>query len=154
MSQMGVASTSPVAPSLPSCALSAGVILPCRLLQHVDSLRQLEESDARLRQAVADSVPQWHEHPPTPLNVGMPVYVMLPLDTVWLTQKNGTTTGMLKREQALEVGLKALERAGVEGVMIDVWWGLVEHEGPGQYDFSAYKRLFEKVRTARPFSDL
>ena len=121
--------------------------VPCRLLQHVESLRQLDQHNSvTLQQTVADSVPQWHAEPAAPLNFGMPVYVMLPLDTVWLTQKEGKATGMLKREQALEVGLKALERAGVEGVMIDVWWGLVEHEGPGQYDFAAYRRLFEKVR--------
>ncbi len=119
----------------------------CRLLQHVESLRQLDQHNSiTLQQTAADSVPQWHAEPAAPLNFGMPVYVMLPLDTVWLTQKEGKATGMLKREQALEVGLKALERAGVEGVMIDVWWGLVEHEGPGQYDFAAYRRLFEKVR--------
>ena len=29
--------------------------------------------------------------------------------------------------------------------MVDVWWGIVENAAPGQYDFSAYKRLFHKV---------
>ncbi len=29
--------------------------------------------------------------------------------------------------------------------MIDIWWGMVEHAGPGQYDFSAYRRLFDRV---------
>jgi Glycosyl hydrolase family 14 len=32
----------------------------------------------------------------------------------------------------------------VEGVMIDVWWGIVEH-APGKYDFSAYRRLLQKI---------
>ena len=36
-------------------------------------------------------------------------------------------------------------QAGVEGVMVDVWWGIVEHAGPRRYDFSAYKRLFERI---------
>jgi len=44
------------------------------------------------------------------------------------------------------VGLRTLKRAGVEGVMVDVWWGIVEGAAPGQYDFSAYKRLFHKAR--------
>lgn len=52
---------------------------------------------------------------------------------------------VIKREKALEVGLQTLRQAGVEGVMVDVWWGIVENAGPGQYDFSAYKRLFHKV---------
>lgn len=29
--------------------------------------------------------------------------------------------------------------------MIDVWWGYVEHTQPNDYDFSAYKALFDKV---------
>lgn len=53
---------------------------------------------------------------------------------------------VIKREKALEVGLQTLKQAGVEGVMVDVWWGIVENAGPGQYDFSAYKRLFHKVQ--------
>ena len=52
---------------------------------------------------------------------------------------------VIKREKALEVGLQTLKQAGVEGVMVDVWWGIVESAAPGQYDFSAYKRLFHKV---------
>ena len=55
---------------------------------------------------------------------------------------------VIKREKALEVGLQTLKQAGVEGVMVDVWWGIVENAAPGQYDFSAYKRLFHKVALA------
>ena len=40
---------------------------------------------------------------------------------------------VIKREKALEVGLQTLRQAGVEGVMVDVWWGIVESAGPGQY---------------------
>lgn len=32
--------------------------------------------------------------------------------------------------------------------MIDVWWGIVERNGPGQYDFSAYSILIHKVEAA------
>lgn len=52
---------------------------------------------------------------------------------------------IIKREAALELGLQTLRRAGVEGVMVDVWWGIAEATGPCQYDFSAYRRLFERV---------
>lgn len=76
---------------------------------------------------------------------GVPVYVMLPLDTVWLLERDGTTQPLLIREKAMEVGLEMLSRAGVDGVMIDVWWGIAEHAGPGRYDFSAYRKLFEQV---------
>ena len=51
---------------------------------------------------------------------------------------------VIKREAALGVALRTLHKAGVEGVMIDVWWGIVEH-APGQYDFSAYRRLLQKI---------
>lgn len=52
---------------------------------------------------------------------------------------------VIKREKALDVGLRTLRKAGVEGVMVDVWWGIVEEAGPTKYDFSAYRRLFQKV---------
>lgn len=55
---------------------------------------------------------------------------------------------VLKRERALEIALHTLRSAGVEGVMVDVWWGICEREGPRVYDFSAYKRLFHKCAQA------
>lgn len=44
--------------------------------------------------------------------------------------------------------LKKLTEAGVDGVMVDVWWGLVEGKGPGSYDWEAYKQLFRLVQEA------
>ena len=32
--------------------------------------------------------------------------------------------------------------------MVDVWWGIVERETPGEYDFGAYSTLFARVRDA------
>jgi len=108
----------------------------------------------------------------------VPVYVMLPLDTVWLEEEDGTQLGTLwsegespahqeaslarhrahlrdkrvhsyvRRVRGLEVGLQALKAVGVEGVMVDVWWGLVEREEPGRYDWEGYRALFEIVRKA------
>lgn len=43
------------------------------------------------------------------------MYVMLPLDSVWLREVNGRIVSMVKRERALEVGLKTLKKAGVKG---------------------------------------
>lgn len=48
----------------------------------------------------------------------------------------------------LRAQLKKLTEAGVDGVMIDVWWGLVEGKGPKAYDWSAYKQVFELVQEA------
>jgi beta-amylase len=76
---------------------------------------------------------------------GVPVYVMLPLDTVWLVEREGVAKPIVIREKAMEVGLEMLKAAGVEGVMVDVWWGIVEHAGPGLYDFTAYRKLFDQV---------
>ncbi|KAG6522349.1 beta-amylase 3, chloroplastic-like [Zingiber officinale] len=69
---------------------------------------------------------------------GVPVYVMLPLDTV-------SPEGRLQRTRALAASLAALRSAGAEGVMVDVWWGLVERAGPGQYDWGAYEELVRMV---------
>jgi len=79
---------------------------------------------------------------------GCPVFVMLPLDTVWVIERDGKRISILKKERSLEIALHTLKQAGVEGVMIDVWWGLVERAGPRSYDFSAYESLFRKVARA------
>ena len=68
---------------------------------------------------------------------GVPVFVMLPLDTV---RSDG---GGLNRRKAMTVSLQALKSAGVEGVMVDVWWGLVEKDRPGEYDWRGYAELME-----------
>jgi beta-amylase len=64
---------------------------------------------------------------------------MLPLDSVTM---NNTVT----RRRALNASLLALKSAGVEGVMMDVWWGIVEKDGPRNYNWSAYKEIIEIVR--------
>lgn len=69
---------------------------------------------------------------------GVPVYVMLPLDSV---NMNNT----VNRRRALDASLLALKSAGVEGIMVDVWWGIVEKDVPGQYNWTAYKELIDLV---------
>jgi beta-amylase len=39
-----------------------------------------------------------------------------------------------------------LKSAGVEGVMVDVWWGLVEKDGPLKYNWEAYAELVQMVQ--------
>ncbi|KAL8201054.1 hypothetical protein R6Q57_012393 [Mikania cordata] len=69
----------------------------------------------------------------------VPVYVMLPLDTVSLG-------GHLNKPKAMNASLMALKSAGVEGVMVDVWWGLVEKDGPLKYNWEAYVELVNMVQ--------
>ena len=70
----------------------------------------------------------------------IPVYVMLPLDVV-------TPEGRLNKPEALKVSLNALQLVGVDGVMCDFWWGLVERR-PKEYDFDAYVELMRIVQDA------
>ncbi|CAL5184879.1 unnamed protein product [Lathyrus oleraceus] len=70
---------------------------------------------------------------------GVPVYVMMPLDSV--SMGNG-----VNRKKAVNAAMAALKSAGVEGVMMDVWWGLVEREGPGEYNWGGYNELMEMAK--------
>lgn len=69
----------------------------------------------------------------------VPVYVMLPLDTV-------TLGGHLNKPKAMNASLMALKNAGVEGVMVDVWWGLVEKDGSLKYNWEGYVELVNMVQ--------
>ncbi|KAI9087045.1 hypothetical protein K1719_031006 [Acacia pycnantha] len=69
----------------------------------------------------------------------VPVFVMLPLDTV-------TMGGTLNKARAMNASLMALKTAGVEGVMVDAWWGLVEKDGPMSYNWEAYAELVHMVQ--------
>ncbi|XP_077229336.1 beta-amylase 1, chloroplastic-like isoform X2 [Tasmannia lanceolata] len=70
---------------------------------------------------------------------GVPVYVMMPLDSV--TMGHG-----VNRKKAMNASLMALKSAGVEGVMMDVWWGLVEGESAGEYNWRGYAELLDMCR--------
>ncbi|CBI35772.3 unnamed protein product, partial [Vitis vinifera] len=70
---------------------------------------------------------------------GVPVYVMMPLDSV--TMGNG-----VNRRKAMKASMQALKSAGVEGVMMDVWWGLVERDSPGTYNWGGYAELLEMAK--------
>ncbi|KAG2676518.1 hypothetical protein I3760_12G056200 [Carya illinoinensis] len=72
-------------------------------------------------------------------NAKVPVFVMLPLDTV-------TQGGKLNRPRTMNASLMALKGAGVEGVMVDAWWGLVEKDGPLRYNWEGYAELVQMVQ--------
>ncbi|XP_009772032.1 beta-amylase 3, chloroplastic [Nicotiana tabacum] len=69
----------------------------------------------------------------------VPVFVMLPLDTM-------TMGGNLNKPRAMHVSLMALKSAGVEGVMVDAWWGLVEKDGPLKYNWEGYAELVKMCK--------
>lgn len=68
---------------------------------------------------------------------GVPVYVMMPLDSVRMDGKG------VNRKKAMAASMRALRSAGVEGIMVDVWWGLVEKEEGGKYEWGGYEELFD-----------
>ena len=70
----------------------------------------------------------------------VPVYVMLPLDTV-------TNDLTIKDANGLKNNLNQLKSGGVEGVMCDCWWGLVEQEEK-KYEFDVYQDLAQMVADA------
>mmetsp|Transcript_12690 Transcript_12690/g.33519 ORF Transcript_12690/g.33519 Transcript_12690/m.33519 type:complete len:492 (+) Transcript_12690:74-1549(+) len=69
----------------------------------------------------------------------VPIFVMMPLDTV--TEDGGAVNDLATRKSWLQ-GLKA---AGVTGVMVDVWWGLCEPSA-GQYNWVGYLELVELLK--------
>ncbi|KAL3645571.1 Beta-amylase 3, chloroplastic [Castilleja foliolosa] len=68
----------------------------------------------------------------------VPVFVMLPLDTI-------SIGGNLNKARAMLASLMALKSAGVQGVMVDAWWGLVEKDGPQIYNWEGYAELIKMV---------
>eukprot|EP00238_Polyblepharides_amylifera_P005911 CAMPEP_0196593070 /NCGR_PEP_ID=MMETSP1081-20130531/74590_1 /TAXON_ID=36882 /ORGANISM="Pyramimonas amylifera, Strain CCMP720" /LENGTH=557 /DNA_ID=CAMNT_0041916941 /DNA_START=542 /DNA_END=2216 /DNA_ORIENTATION=+ len=70
----------------------------------------------------------------------VPIFVMLPLNTV-------TIDGDLQDTDRLMGALEELSKIGVEGVMVDVWWGIVEKDGPQEYNWSGYQHLLELVKS-------
>lgn len=69
----------------------------------------------------------------------VPVYVMLQLGVV-------NVNNVFEDPDGLKEQLVQLRAAGVDGVMVDVWWGIIEQKGPKQYDWSAYRSLFQLVQ--------
>ncbi|KAL3509637.1 hypothetical protein ACH5RR_029038 [Cinchona calisaya] len=68
----------------------------------------------------------------------VPLFVMLPLGVV-------NADNVFEDPDTFEQQLKKLKEIGVDGIMVDVWWGLIEGEGPKQYEWAAYRSLFELV---------
>ena len=71
---------------------------------------------------------------------GVRLFVGLPLDAVSYDCKS------INHARAIATGLKALKLLGVEGVELPIWWGIVEKDAMGQYDWSGYLAIAEMVQ--------
>ncbi|CAL6027033.1 Beta-amylase [Hexamita inflata] len=71
------------------------------------------------------------------LNVN--VNVMMPLDTI---KQDGTVKDM----SFVQNSLKQLKAAGVNGIMMDVWWGIAEPQ-PNVYKFDGYFQVIDFARS-------
>eukprot|EP01006_Ploeotia_vitrea_P015808 TRINITY_DN46150_c0_g1_i1.p2 TRINITY_DN46150_c0_g1~~TRINITY_DN46150_c0_g1_i1.p2 ORF type:complete len:454 (-),score=256.28 TRINITY_DN46150_c0_g1_i1:125-1486(-) len=70
----------------------------------------------------------------------IPLYVMLPLTAM-------NNDGTLNNPSQLLQQLRTLkQQTNFDGVMSDVWWGIVEAQGPGKYNWDGYKKLISLVR--------
>ncbi|GAX80527.1 hypothetical protein CEUSTIGMA_g7965.t1 [Chlamydomonas eustigma] len=118
------------------------------LKENRQRMKTVVYDDERFEPSINEPQPEPSCSPATAQRQGCPVFVMLPLDTVWVVEREGRKVSILKKERSLEIALHTLKQAGVEGVMVDVWWGLVERAGPKAYDFTAYQSLFSKVARA------
>lgn len=67
------------------------------------------------------------------------VSVMLPLN---LFNNDGT----LNNPSLLKSQLQQLKSGNIDGVMVDVWWGLVEKNQPQQYNWNGYLQLAQLVQ--------
>lgn len=71
---------------------------------------------------------------------GVRLFVGLPLDTV------SYDCNSINHARAIAAGLKALKLLGVEGVELPIWWGIVEKDAMGEYDWSGYLAIAEMVQ--------
>eukprot|EP00898_Chlorokybus_atmophyticus_P005643 jgi/Chlat1/607/Chrsp103S00957 len=79
------------------------------------------------------------------------IFVMLPMDIISVGElKEGDEVSFINspslNAKLLDKRFSALKKAGAEGVMMDVWWGICERHGPKKYDFAAYMQLFKKAQ--------
>lgn len=81
-----------------------------------------------------------HDFPPHRQSIGSPVFVTLPTNAVG-------PGGQLRKPKATMSSLRTLALAGVEGVVLEIWWGLVERNEPRVYNWRGYRELIMLART-------
>ncbi|CAI9283479.1 unnamed protein product [Lactuca saligna] len=72
----------------------------------------------------------------------VPLYVMMPIDSFGIDTSGAPR---IRKMKALTISLKALKLAGVHGIAVEVWWGIVERFFPHAYNWSLYEELFKLV---------
>ncbi|KAH0895230.1 hypothetical protein HID58_057659 [Brassica napus] len=71
----------------------------------------------------------------------VPVYIVLPL--FGIVAKDNKHAELETTERNLK---RLKEEACIDGVMVDVWWGIVESEAPKVYNWNGYKELFKMIK--------
>ncbi|XP_010454120.1 PREDICTED: inactive beta-amylase 9-like [Camelina sativa] len=88
---------------------------------------------------VSDGVPFLKSTPNSRWLASVKLFVGLPLDTV-------SDCNNVNHLKAITAGLKALKLLGVEGIELPIFWGVVEKEASGKYDWSGYLAVAEIVK--------
>ncbi|KAE9607409.1 putative beta-amylase [Lupinus albus] len=115
-------------------------LFPIRAKSSLQEAQKSFNSEAmRIEKGEIVHVPSVVHHKHNDDSKKVPVFVMLPLDTV-------TFGGHLNKARAMNASLMALKSAGVEGVMVDAWWGLVEKDGPLKYNWNGYVELVQMLQ--------
>lgn len=71
--------------------------------------------------------------------LAIPVSLMMPLNMV-------NSSNQLAYPEELYQNLQTVASGGIDGIMTDVWWGLVEQAGPQQYNWTPYLQLAQMVQ--------
>jgi len=54
----------------------------------------------------------------------------------------------IKNWDTFKTNLQRMKAIGVKGVSIDVWWGMVQADGPNQFDWQYYDKAFQYIKDA------
>lgn len=122
------------APTLDACKEHCQRVCFCKAIRYVDASKRCHLYTRKLG---------FYKHPPGvhcfAVKERVPdVFVMLPLDTLNLE-------GKLTDPESLTRQLRLLHDLGVDGFMVDFWWGITEPY-PGRYNFKPYVTLIELAK--------
>ncbi|KAF7828111.1 beta-amylase 3, chloroplastic-like [Senna tora] len=81
-----------------------------------------------------------HDFAPQRQRSGSPVFITLPVHAV-------DREGRILKPKAMTVSFRTLATAGVEGVVFEIWWGLVEGNEPRVYSWRGYLELVKLAQT-------
>ncbi|XP_066394954.1 beta-amylase-like [Miscanthus floridulus] len=137
--QISVASSAALLPPSPAAGRLVAVESRMRTTTVASAALGPVATEPAERSPVPQPPPLFSDEEEAMLRNYVPVYVMLPLEVV-------TTENELEDAGKLRAQLRRLREAGVDGVMVDVWWGIVEGAGPALYEWRAYRELFRIVQ--------